>query len=199
MKEHFNTLLKNKRLALGMVALVALGIFGLVLRRDAPVMPQVDNYANHMELQANNPNYHGHNHLQFLEEQALEARLEEFFSLIEGAGRVRVMISPLTGRETVFAVDVNSSQSSSKEQDAQGGMRETQQYQSQQQTVVITDRQGTDRPLVVREIDAQISGIAIIAEGGDNPFVRDALNRAARAMLGLEPHMIQVLTGSFTD
>jgi len=130
----------------------------------------------------------------FSYEQAIERRLEEFFSMVEGAGQVRVMVSPLGGRETVFAMDVNGSRSYASEQDSQGGSRETRNYQSQEKIVIITNRQGTDIPLVIREIEPRIEGIVIIAEGGDSPFVRDALTRAARAMLGLDAHMIQVLT-----
>ena len=130
----------------------------------------------------------------FLHVRALESRLEEFFTLVEGAGRVRVMVSLPTARETVFAVDGTSSESFSSEVDAQGGTRETRQTATQEQTVMVTDRTGTDRPLVLREVEPSVEGIVIIAEGGDSPFVRDALTRAARAVLGLDAHMVQVLT-----
>jgi len=129
--------------------------------------------------------------------QSLEMRLEEFFSMVEGAGQVRVMLGPSTGHETVYAIDVNQSGSSTTEKDAQGGTREITQHQSQEKTVMITDRQGTDRPLVLREIPPQAQGIVIIAQGGDSPFVRDALTRAAVAVLGVESHRVQVLQGDF--
>ena len=183
---------ENKKLAFYLVALVALGVFALTLTRSISTPSGIENAAAEIIPAANPQTNHALS--SFEQERALEARLEEFFSLVEGAGKVRVMISPLTGRETVFAVDVNMSQSSSKEEDSQGGTRETHQYQSQAQTVMITDRQGTDRPLIVRETDPQIHGIVIIAEGGESPFVRDALTRAARAMLGIDAHNIQVLT-----
>jgi len=185
---------ENKKLAFYLVALVALGVFALMLGRSQ--LPALPSYTTPEKPQEPN-NLFNHETSAFAQEQALETRLEEFFSLVEGAGRVRVMISPLTGRETVFAVDVSKSGSASNEEDSQGGTRETHQYQSQEQTVIITDRQGTDTPLILREIDPQITGIVIIAEGGDSPFVRDALTRAARAMLGVDAHNIQVLTGSF--
>jgi len=130
---------------------------------------------------------------KFQEEQAIEARLAEFFSLVDGAGAVRVMITMLGGRETVFATDTNVTRSHTNEQDAAGGTRETHHYQSNEQTVIINDPRGTDRPLVLREIEPRIEGIAIIAEGGACPFVRDALTRAARAVLNVEAHMVQVL------
>ncbi|MCL2456070.1 MAG: hypothetical protein FWD19_00800 [Defluviitaleaceae bacterium] len=130
----------------------------------------------------------------FSYELAIEQRLADFFSLVEGAGKVHVMVSPLASRETVFAVDTNSNQSHTTEQDSQGGTRETRNYQNNEKTVIITNRQGADTPLVLREIEPRIEGIVIIAEGGDDPFVREALTRAARAVLGLDAHMIQVLT-----
>ena len=186
---------ENKKLAFYLVALVALGVFALTLGRNIPTPADIIDYVAEKPPATAQPTTHATT--TFEQERALEARLEAFFSLVEGAGTVRVMISPLTGRETIFAVDVNKSESSSTEQDAQGGTRETRQYQSQEKTVIITDRQGTSNPLVLREVEPQIRGIVIIAEGGDSPMVRDALTRAARAVLGLEAHTIQVLKGNF--
>jgi len=184
---------ENKKLALYLVALVALGVFALMLGRFAPTPSGAANYDTTPDI----VHTQAAPHHDFSQERALEARLEEVFSLVDGAGRVRVMVSPLTGRETVFAVDTNLSESTSTEKDSQGGTRETHSHQSQEQTVMITDRQGTDRPLIVREVEPQIQGIVIIAEGGDSPFVRDALTRAAMAVLGLDAHTIQVLKGNF--
>lgn len=186
-------LMVDKKVAFYLVAVVAFGVFGLVLSRGSPDTQDQEHMLNTPTApSAHTQSYHVPH--AFQQERALEARLEDFFSLVEGAGQVRVMISPLAGHETVFAVDVSESSSHSKEQDAQGGTREQQQHQSQQQTVIITDRQGTDRALVLREIYPQVQGIVIIAEGGESPFVRDALTRAAMAMLGLDAHTIQVLT-----
>ena len=126
-------------------------------------------------------------------ERALEEEMEAFLSLIAGAGQVRVMLSSLGGSETVFAVDTTTNRSYTLEEDAGGGTRDQRQHSSQEQTVIITDRNGVDQPLVLREIMPRVEGVVIIAEGGDDPFVRDALTRAARAVLGVEAHMVQVL------
>jgi len=196
MKYLRNLAVENKKLAFYLVALVAIGVFALTLGRTSSGDRTTTNTTDPAEIPAQATATY-HTSLTFEQEHALEARLEEFFSMVEDAGKVRVMLSPFTGRETIYAVDINKSESSSTEQDAQGGTRETHQYQIQENTVMITDRQGTDRPLVLREVEPQIHGIVIIAEGGSCPFVRDALTRAARAVLGLEAHRIQVLSGSF--
>jgi len=127
-------------------------------------------------------------------ERALEEDLEAFLSLVYGAGRVRVMVSAFAGRETVFAVDTTSNRSYVLEKDAQGGTRDQRQHSTQEQTVIITDRNGLDQPLILRELEHRIEGIVIIAEGGDDAFIRDALTRAAMAVLGVEAHRVQVLT-----
>ncbi|MCL1842577.1 MAG: hypothetical protein FWF79_02070 [Defluviitaleaceae bacterium] len=184
---------ENKKLVFFLAALVLIGtmflLAGRFMREPGEIIREVLG-----ESEAESFTAPAANRESFTYEQALERRLEEFFQMVDGAGQVRVMVSPMGSPETTFAVDVNESRSYSTEQDSQGGSRETHQYQINKQTVMITDRQGTDRPLVLHEPEPRTEGIVIIAEGGDSPFVRDALTRAARAVLGLEAHMIQVLT-----
>lgn len=129
----------------------------------------------------------------YARERALEKRLEEAFALVENVGRVRVMVSLTPDKETVYAVDANTSESVTKETDAQGGSRESTTKTKQDNTIIITDRTGTDRPLVLREIEPSIAGIVVIAEGGDNVFVKDALTKAACTVLGIEANKVQIL------
>jgi len=173
------------------IALTALGAMALALSgcpdSSRTVTPPPQAWEEVIEIQPSQQQ-------SFYQERALEKRLEEIFSLVEGAGQVRVMISPLGGRETIFAVDTVQTQNHSVEEDSHGGSREQRQYSSQEQTVVISDRQGADRPLVLREVEPSVEGIVIIAQGGNNAQVRADLTRAAQAVLGLDAHMIQVLT-----
>jgi stage III sporulation protein AG len=183
---------KSRKIFLAMTAFIALGAILMLSRR---FLKEPEEYIRdvfygnaevHVEAFAERES--------FERETAIEARLEEFFAMVENAGKVRVMVNLPNNRETVFAIDTNESRSYTSEQDSQGGTRETHQHQSAEKTVILKDRQGTDTPLVLREIEPRIEGIVIIAEGGDCPFVRDALTRAARAVLGLEAHLVQVLT-----
>jgi len=177
---------KEKKIVVYLVMLIAAGIllmmWGRNERNDAP---EVEITIPHESPPP--PIYHR-------AERALEEELEEFLSLVAGAGRVRVMISALGDRETVFAIDSTENRSHIIEEDAQGGTRDQRQYSTQEQTVIITDRNGIDQPLILREISPRVEGIVIIAQGGDDPFVRDALTRAAMAVLGVDAHRVQVLT-----
>ncbi|MCL1844275.1 MAG: hypothetical protein FWF77_00020 [Defluviitaleaceae bacterium] len=185
-------LAEKKFFAFCLLALVAVGAAILIVANRAPEPHEILLGAFEIAEPAPYATYTGTPE-NFSREEALEQRLEEFFSLVEGAGNVRVMVSPLGTRETVFAVDTTASGSHTQEQDAQGGTRETRTYQNNERIVLLANRAGQDVPLVLREVEPRIEGIVIIAEGGDSPFVRDALTRAARAVLGLEAHNIQIL------
>jgi len=126
-------------------------------------------------------------------ERALELRLEEALSKVEGVGRVHVVVNFVQGRETVFVVDSNTTTSVTQEQDAQGGTRYQSNQTAQDKTIIITDRTGVDRPLVQKEIEPIIGGVIIIAEGGGDIIVRDALIRATSTLLGLDINSVHVM------
>jgi len=181
---------KDRKIIIYLVMIVASGAMLMILGRNSPepstVEPPITNESPEEAIPVIGTTY-------ARPERALEKELEEFLSLVAGAGEVRVMVSALGDRETVFAMDSTSSRSHMIEEDAGGGTRDQRQYSTQEQTVIITDRNGIDQPLVLREISPRVEGIVIIAKGGDDPFVRDALTRAAMAVLGVEAHKIQVL------
>jgi len=192
---------KDKKILMYLVMIAAAGamlmLWGRAERRaEAPTQaeePQaITAFANQPEPTASPPQAPR-------PERAIEEELETFLSLVEGAGRVRVMVSAFGGRETVFAVDTTSNRSYILEEDAQGGSRDQRQHSTQEQTVIITDRNGLDQPLILREIEHSIEGIVIIAEGGGDPLIRDALTRAAMAVLGTEAHRVQVLSMAQTE
>jgi len=179
---------KDKKIIIYLLMIVAVGALLMIWGRSerSPEAQTATEYQPILNQPYPTPNY-------TRPERVLEEEMEEFLSLVEGAGQVRVMVSALNGRETVFAVDTTVNRSYTLEEDAQGGTRDMRQYNSQEQTVIITDRNGIDHPLILREIEARVEGVVIIAQGGDNPIVADALTRATMAVLGVEAHRVQVL------
>lgn len=129
----------------------------------------------------------------FTQEAEWEKRLEEVFALMDGVGKVRVLLSVTPEQEKEYATDANTTESVTRETDGQGGSRETHSRSSQETTLVLTDKNGAGYPLVLRESAPKVVGAVVIAEGGDNVFVRDALTKAACTVLGLEANKVQVL------
>ncbi|MDR1560036.1 MAG: hypothetical protein LBS84_10140 [Clostridiales bacterium] len=125
-------------------------------------------------------------------EEKLEKRLEEALCLIEGAGKVKVMLTLSYGREIVVAEDKTTNESVTNDTDTQGGGRTMETSSVEARKIIIDGSDGVSAPLVLREVQPKIEGVIIIAEGGDNVFVKQALTSAAETVLGLDIAKVQV-------
>lgn len=121
-------------------------------------------------------------------EHDLEMRLENLLSQVSGVGNIKVMISTCDTKEIVVAQDINSSEIINRETDKFGLIKENHDQKKDIKKIIIDGR-----PLVLKEIMPKIQGIIIIAQGGDNIFIKNQLIKAAETILNLEAHKIQVL------
>ena len=126
-------------------------------------------------------------------ELEMAKRLEEILSLVDGAGRVKIMLTTASGGEKIIRQDSTIKESSTNETDNEGGARSVRQFESDDKTVMMRQPDGSDLPLVLSETKPTVEGVIIIAEGGDNVAVKDSLTKAVEAVLGMAPHKIQVL------
>lgn len=120
-----------------------------------------------------------------------EENLKSILSQIKGAGRVEVMITFVTGNESVPAVDVNASENSTQEKDKEGGSRNIKES-SRENSIVYEESQGVKKPFVVKEILPQVKGVVIVADGAGDTIVKSNLTKAAEALLEVAAHKIQV-------
>jgi stage III sporulation protein AG len=193
MKKFFSQLKEKKNIHMYVWVFLTAGVLLMLIGRWQPGTPRPSSpqpYGYHDNSPSAGPIADENN---FNAERELEKRLEEAFSMVEDVGRVRVLLSFTPDKETVYASDASISESYTREVDSQGGSREVRSVSNQGKTIIITDRAGVDRPLVLREIEPKIAGAVIIAEGGDSVFVKDALTKAACTVLGIEANKVQVL------
>ncbi|MDR1703793.1 MAG: hypothetical protein LBS19_03790 [Clostridiales bacterium] len=123
----------------------------------------------------------------------LESRMEEILSLVEGAGTVKVLVNYSQGTEMVVARNSTSDVHVTDELDAAGGTREQNQSKIQDSVMTLRGQEGGEEPLVLYEIPPKIEGVIIVAEGGGEMLVKDALIRAASVLLGIDLHKVTVL------
>jgi len=126
-------------------------------------------------------------------ERVLERRLQEVLSLVNGAGQVEVMLTLSGSREIILAEDTTTNESSVKEVDSAGGSRENHSLAKDMRTILIQSPGGGQEPIILREIVPKVEGVIIVAEGGDDVFVKEALMRAASTVLGVDIHRVRVL------
>lgn len=109
-----------------------------------------------------------------------EERLEEILSQVEGAGRVRVMLTKATGEETIYQTDDDTSESNESE-----SMR--------RDTVTVTDSDRLETGLVRQVNPSTYLGAIILCEGADRASVRLAIIDAVSKVTNLGFDAISVL------
>ena len=106
--------------------------------------------------------------------------LEEVLSQIEGAGRVRVMLTLSAGEKTIYQTDEKHSVSGNENE-------------RQINTIIVTDAQRQQNGLVSQVNPAAYLGAIIVCEGADRPAIRLAIVDAVSKVTGLGADRIAVL------
>ena len=122
-----------------------------------------------------------------------EQRLEQVLSVVEGVGRVEVMITLESTSEQIIEKDQPTSRSITTENDGDGGNRNVNDMTSEDTTVYIMDSDGNQRPYVVKELEPVIEGVTVVAQGGGNPVINKNITDIIQALFGIEPHKIMVV------
>ena len=106
--------------------------------------------------------------------------LAEILSQIQGAGKVRVMLSVNCGEETIYQSDDQT-------------VSETGRYSSNIKTVIVTDSQRNQTGLVKQVNPPEYLGAIILCQGADNASVRLNIMDAVSKITGLGADRISVL------
>ena len=122
----------------------------------------------------------------------LEEKTKGLLSQVEGAGNVDVMITLSSEGESVYAQENKKSTSQTEESASQGDSRGIASETEESTVVTVNNGDGSTSPVVIKEMTAEISGIVIVAEGGDNVLVKDSLIRAAQALFGVPANKVEV-------
>ncbi len=122
----------------------------------------------------------------------LEERMEFILSKIHGAGDVNVMITFESGRELVPAYDLKNSDNETEEKDGGGGSRSIKNIERESKMVFGNGKNGSEGPVIIKEIEPKALGVVITAEGAKDPVIKDSLYRAAEVLLDIPIHKIQV-------
>ncbi len=109
---------------------------------------------------------------------AMEARLAETLSKIEGAGEVTVMLTAQNSPRKLLAEDVEQKETEEK-----------------RETVVLSGGGSEQEAIMVQEVYPSYQGAVLVCKGGDNPDVRLQLTKATAALTGLGADKISISKG----
>lgn len=126
-------------------------------------------------------------------EEQLEKRLSAILSQVAGAGRVEVMVTLESRGERIVEKDTLESRKSVEETDSSGGSRTTDEQDWGEETVYYEDGSGGKSPYVVKELEPNIEGVLVLAEGGDSAVVKQELLEAVQALFPIEAHKVKIM------
>lgn len=122
----------------------------------------------------------------------LEIRLADIIGQIEGVKNVHVMITVKGSESKEILKDENISTDNTKESDRNGGERTISSYNKDENTIYYKDSTGAQYPYVLSEIMPEIEGVAVVADGGDSPVIKEKIINLIKALFGLEINKIMV-------
>jgi stage III sporulation protein AG len=119
-----------------------------------------------------------------------EQKLQETLSIIEGAGKVEVMITYKSGPEIVpaFSTDTQKTNTTDTGEDQQ----RTSETKNEQTDVVTIEKGGDANALILKENTPDVKGVIVIAEGAGDLSVKLNLLRAVQTILAVTPDQIEI-------
>lgn len=114
------------------------------------------------------------------EEVSMEQRLEEILEQIEGAGKVRVMLTEATGERSTYQTDDDFTDSPDS-------------VTSRHDTVIVTDSSRSQQGLLLQVDPPEYRGAVIVCQGADRASIRLAIVQAVSNVTGLGADKISVL------
>lgn len=123
----------------------------------------------------------------------LESRLESILRKVAGIGEVEVMITLKSSKQQIPLKDKPYTRENSEEIDGEGGSRTNNSIQQEESTVLVTNEDGDAQPYILQEVEPEIEGIVVIAEGGDNVLIIKDIIEAAEVLFDIQKHKVKVM------
>lgn len=125
-------------------------------------------------------------------EESIKSQLEDLLSMIEGAGKVKVLIYFESGREVQPAYTVNDTVRKTEEREKDGISRVINENTKNEAPVILNDSSGS-KALIIKERSPRIGGVVIIAQGAGNLQIRERLKTTAKVLLGIPESKVAVV------
>lgn len=122
-------------------------------------------------------------------EESLEQRLENTLCMLEGAGKVQVMLILKDHGNIQIEKDISYRNIQTQEEDAGGGNRIVTEEEKEESVIYDKDSE----PFITKEESPQVQGALVLAEGADSSIVRQQILQSVAVLLDLSVSEIQVL------
>ena len=146
-------------------AIICLGLAGIFMLTMSELLPRKSTESEKKETVSDISDSY---------EADLEKRLTSIVSSINGAGRTQVMVTLASGDENVYAVREKSSD------------------RSREREYIVIDDGSSESGLLLKVVEPEIRGVAVVCEGADSANVRQEIVSAVSAVLGISSNRISI-------
>lgn len=122
-----------------------------------------------------------------------ELKLKSLLSQVQGVGKVDVMVTYYTSKEEVPAYDIKRNQSGTDEKDSEGGTRRVSEEEYESTLAYEDSSSGGKSPVILKELEPEVKGVLVVAEGADSVVVRERVINAVAVLLDVPIHKVQVV------
>ncbi len=112
-----------------------------------------------------------------------EKRLVKALSHVEGVGKVKVMITVKSSKEAVINKDSPYEESSNENEKTIKEGEET----------VLIEENGEKIPYVLKEVEPEVEGVVVVAQGGGNDIVNQNIVEAVSVLFHISSYKVKVL------
>ena len=121
-----------------------------------------------------------------------EKKLGSALIMIQGAGRVRVVVTLKDVGSSIVEKDISYQRDNDNQNDGNTSSSAAR-YEDQEETVYTVDSQGRDVPYVSKEILPSVEGILIVTDGADQENVKKQMKAAVLSLFDLDEHKIAIV------
>lgn len=126
-------------------------------------------------------------------ESQMEEKLKAALEKVQGVGKVEVVITLKGSGEQVTLKDSPYKQDNTTELDGSGGSRTNSSVDKGEETVLVKSEEGDSVPYIIKELEPEVEGVLVIAQGGGNPSIINEINSAIEVLFNIPVHKIKVM------
>lgn len=161
--------------------IVLAGIIGVLILVASEFIPEGEK-AKEDEKEIQVSEYNIENHYEYAE--MLEKKLTDLISSIEGAGATKVMLTLESSSEAVYAQNDKTDMESDDEN--------SEKISKENDYVLIKTDSSKEEALLLKIIQPEVKGVAVVCEGGDSIYVQQKIIETISAVFDINASKIKV-------
>lgn len=181
LKQKIKDILKKLSADKKTMFIVLAGIIGVLILVASEFIPEGEKAKeNEEEIQVSE--YNIENHYEYAE--MLEKKLTDLISSIEGAGTTKVMLTLESSSEAVYAQNDKTDMESDDEN--------SEKISKENDYVLIKTDSSKEEALLLKIIQPEVKGVAVVCEGGDSIYVQQKIIETISAVFDINSSKIKV-------